>query len=245
MRRISTGVTFVVSVIAVFLLSASPSSQGRQLGRFDIEDIGAREAVAREILVKFQEPPDPAADWTARGGRRAEGLQPVGRTVASAYVAIAERRRPRWPHSGTAATSPSLSPTTSCMRFLTERYVLFPLLWGLKNTGQPVNGGAAGTAGADIHAAAAWDLTVGSASNVSRSWITGINYMHDDLVSNMWSAPAPFTVDDTRRKSPVRRRHARVQRHCQDLRSHGRSQPRDARRRHDRGCRQQRHGVPA
>ena len=80
MRRVSAGATFVVSVIAVLLLSASPSSQGRRIGRFEVEDIGAREAVAREVLVKFQEPPQPLQIGQLALESDAEGLQPVGRT---------------------------------------------------------------------------------------------------------------------------------------------------------------------
>jgi subtilisin family serine protease len=71
---------------------------------------------------------------------------------------------------------------------------MFPQLWGLKNVGQAVNGGAAGTAGADMRAADAWDVTVGSASNVVAVIDTGVDYTHSDLAPNMWSAPAPFTV---------------------------------------------------
>ncbi len=194
MRRVSTGVTFVVSVIAVFALSASPSSQGRQLGRFDIEDIGAREAVAREILVKFQEPPHPLQLGQLAVDADAEGLQPVGRT---GVIRVISRSR-------SAAALLAALRNRRDLAFVEPNYVVhafsdpgdtyFPLLWGLKNTGQPVNGGAAGTAGADIHAAAAWDLTVGSASNVVAVVDTGIDYTHNDLAPNMWAAPAPFTV---------------------------------------------------
>jgi subtilase family serine protease len=194
MRRISTGVTFVVSVFAVFLLSAAPSSQGRQPGRFDIEAIGAREAVAREILVKFQEPPHPLQIGQLAADADAEGLQPVGRT---GVIRVTSRSR-------SAATLLAALRNRRDLAFVEPNYVVhafsdpgdtyFPLLWGLKNIGQPVNGGAAGTAGADIRAAAAWDLTVGSASNVVAVVDTGIDYTHSDLAPNMWSAPAPFTV---------------------------------------------------
>ena len=194
MRRVSTGVTFVVSVITVFLLSASPSSQGRQLGRFDIEDIGAREAVAREILVKFQEPPSPLQIGQLAVDTDAEGLQPVGRT---GIIRVLSRSR-------SAAALLAALRTQGDLAFAEPNYIvhalsdpsdpLFPQLWGLKNIGQPVNGGAAGTAGADMRAAAAWDLTVGTASNVVAVVDTGIDYTHSDLIPNMWSAPAPFTV---------------------------------------------------
>ena len=69
-----------------------------------------------------------------------------------------------------------------------------PLLWGLRNTGQAVNGGAAGRAGADIHAESAWDVSLGSVAHVVAVVDTGIDYAHPDLAPNIWSAPAAFTV---------------------------------------------------
>ena len=70
----------------------------------------------------------------------------------------------------------------------------FPQLWGLQNVGQAVNGGQPGTAGADIGAVAAWDVSTGSAATVVAVIDTGIDYTHPDLAPNVWSAPAPFTV---------------------------------------------------
>jgi subtilisin family serine protease len=60
--------------------------------------------------------------------------------------------------------------------------------WGLQNTGQSVNG-TAGTAGADVHAPAAWSLTKGSASVAVAVVDTGIDYNHNDLAANVWSNP--------------------------------------------------------
>ena len=57
-------------------------------------------------------------------------------------------------------------------------------LWHLNNTGQ--NGGLAG---ADIHAAAGWDLQ-NTASNVIVAIVdTGVRYTHEDLSANMWNNP--------------------------------------------------------
>jgi subtilisin family serine protease len=54
-------------------------------------------------------------------------------------------------------------------------------LWGLNNFGQEN-----GTAGADIHALAGWDIQT-SASNVVVAILdTGIRYTHEDLSANMW-----------------------------------------------------------
>ena len=65
----------------------------------------------------------------------------------------------------------------------------FSTQWDLHNTGQ--NGG---TPGADIHATQAWDITTGSSSVVVAVLDTGIDYNHQDLAQNVWSAPAAFSV---------------------------------------------------
>lgn len=66
-------------------------------------------------------------------------------------------------------------------------------LWGLHNTGQSF-GFPAGTPGADIGVYPAWELSTGSADHVVAVVDTGIDYTHPDLQSNMWSAPAAFSV---------------------------------------------------
>src|SRR5262249_47736907 len=76
----------------------------------------------------------------------------------------------------------------------------FSALWGLQNTGQNIGcgagcfGSAVGTAGADIKATLAWDVSTGSRANVVGVVDTGIDYNHPDLAANVWSAPTSFTV---------------------------------------------------
>lgn len=65
----------------------------------------------------------------------------------------------------------------------------FPLVWNLQNTGQ--NGGVPG---ADVNAAAAWNLTTGSDGVVVAIIDTGIDYNHQDLAANVWSSPQPFSI---------------------------------------------------
>ncbi len=64
----------------------------------------------------------------------------------------------------------------------------FGQLWGLRNTGQLVNG-TSGTPGADIKAVPAWDVTTGSSSVVVGVVDTGIDYTHPDLAANVWANP--------------------------------------------------------
>jgi thermitase len=64
----------------------------------------------------------------------------------------------------------------------------FGLQWGLSNTGQSVNG-LGGTAGADDHATAAWNLTTGTRSVVVAETDSGVDYTHPDLNANIWTNP--------------------------------------------------------
>ncbi|BDY13465.1 S8 family serine peptidase [Hydrogenimonas cancrithermarum] len=61
----------------------------------------------------------------------------------------------------------------------------FQKQWGLRNTGQEVEG-ESGSPGADIHVENAWDLTVGSSDVVVAILDTGIDYRHSDLRENIW-----------------------------------------------------------
>ncbi|BET69261.1 hypothetical protein ASA1KI_41790 [Opitutales bacterium ASA1] len=67
-------------------------------------------------------------------------------------------------------------------------------LWGLRNTGQ--NGG---TAGVDIDAVRAWDITTGSSDVIVAVIDSGIRYTHQDLAANMWRNPGEIPgngIDD-------------------------------------------------
>jgi subtilisin family serine protease len=66
---------------------------------------------------------------------------------------------------------------------------LFTNLWGLRNTGQMVNG-FTGTAGDDIRFVAAWGLARPTTNQFVVAVIdTGVDYTHPDLAGNMWTNP--------------------------------------------------------
>ncbi|MGB7220414.1 MAG: S8 family serine peptidase, partial [Vicinamibacterales bacterium] len=70
----------------------------------------------------------------------------------------------------------------------------FGTLWGLRNTGQ-----SGGTAGADIRATEAWNLTTGSSNVVVAVIDTGIDPFHQDLAANVFQNTADCNtngVDD-------------------------------------------------
>ncbi|MEA2318753.1 MAG: thermitase, partial [Solirubrobacteraceae bacterium] len=79
-------------------------------------------------------------------------------------------------------------PDAARRGFATPDDRFFGLQWALRNTGQSV-GGTAGTAGADIGAEAAWDVSTGSPGVVVAVVDSGVDVAHPDLAPNLWADP--------------------------------------------------------
>jgi subtilisin family serine protease len=71
----------------------------------------------------------------------------------------------------------------------------FDLLWGLENTGQPVQG-TFGTPGADIEATAAWDRATDCTQVTVAIIDTGADYNHPDLAGNIAPGGRDFVDND-------------------------------------------------
>src|SRR4051812_7309588 len=179
-------------VIAALVLSGT-TTQGQGRGRGAVERVEGRDVVAGEVLVKFRTRPGAAEVQQLGRDHDLDGFEPIGR---------ARMARMRSRSRNAAALLRRLAENPN-VEYAEPNYILhavaqpndpqLPQLWGLLNTGQTIKG-VPGTPGADIHAADAWNLTVGSRDTVVAVVDTGIDYTHPDLVHNIWSAPAPFTV---------------------------------------------------
>jgi subtilisin family serine protease/subtilase family serine protease len=189
MRRIA----FVAAVVAAFVvvLTLPVATQGRRNPRLETETRNGHEIVAREVLVRLR-----ADSQAARGRLAALGDAQVTRIGRGPLYRVRSRSL-----NATAlinqlqgqADVAYVEPNFVINAFSDPNDQSFPLLWGLENTGQPINF-VPGVVDADIDATDAWDLTTGSTANVVAVIDTGVDYNHPDLAPNMWSAPAPFTV---------------------------------------------------
>src|SRR5262249_27042263 len=157
------------------------------------ESIQGQEAVANEVLVKFQTAGLAAIPQV----ELAEDVDVV-EAVGSGDVFLLHSR------SKSASTMVSELASRPDLAYVEPNYLVYAVaipndprfgeLWGLRNTGQTIQG-FSGTAGADISASSAWDVSTGSRANVVTVVDTGIDYTHPDLSANVWSAPATFSVN--------------------------------------------------
>jgi subtilase family serine protease len=193
MRRVLS-VAVVLGLAGAAIVVAPRRLVAQRGGRFERETVNGRDVVAREVLVKFRQPPSAldltqiraegdASDVRSIGRAGIVRLRSRSRNVPALLAAL--RRRPdvayAEPNFIVHLTSEPNDPQ-------------YPQLWALKNVGQ-IFEGIAGVPGADIHAVPAWGISLGSTANVVAVIDTGIDYTHPDLVANLWSAPTAFTVD--------------------------------------------------
>src|SRR5258708_4763017 len=196
----TSGLVVVATIAAAAALSSSVFTQGRVQRPTGTTVVNAAEAVAAEVLVKYRD--------SANARTRQEVALQVD-ADADEEVGSTGFRRLHSRSFGTAALLNFLradarvtygEPTYIVHAIATPNDPLFGMLWGLQNTGQTLGCGAScygtptGTAGADISAALAWDVSTGSRANVVAVVDTGIDYNHPDLAANVWSAPMALSV---------------------------------------------------
>jgi subtilisin family serine protease len=157
----------------------------------EVEIVAGHPAAAGEILVRFRGTPNLAR---LRGDVDAESDTLVG--DGRVWHARSRSKNVQALIRQLAARPDVLYAEPNYLLFSTRQPndLRFPDLWNLLNIGQTV-GGTPGTPGADIHATDAWDTAIGARTVLVGVVDTGVDYTHPDLAANVWSAPAPFTVN--------------------------------------------------
>src|SRR4051794_24573107 len=204
--RAAATIAVMAAVGALAAMPAAAAAPGQTLRR--AAPTGPA-AVPSEIVVGFRSgvggaeraAARSAADVRAKRNLLTPGAQLVkvesGQTVPDAITELEKRSdvryaEPNWiyqatsttPNDGLFSSSTLNDPLSALSTTLDDP--LFGSLWGLDNTGQAVNGHAAGTADADIDAPEAWDRSRGSASVVAVV-DSGVAWDHPDLAPNIWS----------------------------------------------------------
>lgn len=148
-----------------------------------------KEAAANEVLIKFR--PTPLAFiLQAQMAEDVDQSEEVGSTGAlrihSASKNVAALIRDLSARADVVYVEPNYILHATDTISAIPNDPRFGELWGLQNSTIP---------GADISAVPAWDISTGSRSSVAAVVDTGIDYNHEDLANNIWTAPADFTVN--------------------------------------------------
>jgi outer membrane protein assembly factor BamB len=133
---------------------------------------------------------------------RADAAEPgEGYTMSQKYARFGDLRVLKIPAGQSVAQAIAKLKATGRYDFVEPDYLRharvvpndpsFPQQWSLNNTGQ-----TGGTAGADIHAPAAWDILHDAPNVVVAVLDSGIRLTHTDLVANLWSNPSPSSSGD-------------------------------------------------
>ena len=172
------------SCVVISLLIASVMAQAAE-DRELPQDI---EAVPGEFLVTLKSEIN-VAERNLQSLYSAIGT-PVRSTIPSLNIAVVTR-----PSFELANTSVRLLKENPMVVRVTPNYIyranklpndeLFEKLWGMKNTGQS-DSKQTGTAGFDIGAEQAWDITTGNKDVIVAVIDTGVKYDQPDLAPNMW-----------------------------------------------------------
>ena len=175
----------LTSLLLTLLFAAGPALA------LKLERVEGNDVVANEVLVKFRTETNEGLS-EAISANNVEGVERVTKSL------VLMRSKDK----DVIALMQDLAARGD-VEYAEPNYLLYPdarpndPLFGnqyaLENTGQII-GGTVGVPGADISAVPAWDISTGSRANVVAVVDTGINYQHPDLVDNVWSAPADFTV---------------------------------------------------
>ncbi|MBW3538939.1 MAG: S8 family serine peptidase [Planctomycetes bacterium] len=130
------------------------------------------------ILVKFQD----AAQATGQRLGQTDWYQVLVDEGTAVFDAVANW----WGQSNVVYAQPDYTVRIADHITPNDRHYNNGGLWGLNNLGHEF-GTVKGTAGVDIDAAKAWDVTTGSSNVVVAVIDTGVDYTHPDLAGNIWT----------------------------------------------------------
>lgn len=201
--------------ILVLLSALGIANQGCQLDDAALDEATFTEAALseggpdhdeRSILVKFRDTPGVTALQDVLGLVDGKILDANHDRKDDRFARIAKGRLARVELTGRYQATAALAQLAKhpAVEYAEYNYIVHALatpndpsfgeLWGLNNTGQ-----AGGTAGADISALDAWDVSTGNNDVIVGVIDTGIDYNHPDLAANIWRNPGETAgngVDD-------------------------------------------------
>lgn len=181
----------VISSICLVWTSGRTTDTKRQSGAFKLlsgSESQPAQYVPGELIVKFR---DAASAATVAAAHSAAG----GRTIKTFSAGTSRLHHLKLNPGVVVEDAVSKYQQSPAVEYAEPNYLYqvtmipddtqFTSLWGLQNTGQTVNG-TVGTAGVDIDAPHAWDLTTGSPDVIIGVVDSGIAYDHPDLAPNIW-----------------------------------------------------------
>ncbi len=182
-RKIRLGAA-ALAWLAAFLLPLQ--------AQIKIQKFQGKDVAASQVLVKFRT----SGSLSLASARRAGNIDSY-RSIGGTGVYVMHSR------SLDAAALLGRLGALKDVAFVEPDYILhaaalpndpdFLQQYALQNIGQPILG-APGVAGADIGAAAAWDLGTGTTGHTVAVLDTGVDYNHPDLTANLWSSATGFSV---------------------------------------------------
>jgi len=172
-------------VLVAVVTVAGPNAAAAQ----DISVTCTDETVPGELLVGYRDGAVAAATSPVNGASLLDVIPEINVQVVQLPVSIDTAEA-----TAVYETDPNVEfvePNSVVCATTTPNDQYFPNQWGLNNTGQ-----SNGTAGADIAATDAWNVTTGSASVTIAVIDTGIDYTHPDLDDGRYVGGYDFINND-------------------------------------------------